>query len=64
MRLEIKDREAANCQLPVMAKPTIKVTAMAMSLQVMDFASERRLETAGPRGLELFGDKLCNFVGV
>ena len=48
MRLEINDKEAANCQLPVMAKPTMKVTAMAISRQVMDLASERLLVTEGP----------------
>ena len=44
MKLEIRDSEAANCQLPVMANPTMKVTAMAISRQVMDLAMERLLE--------------------
>lgn len=48
MRFEIKDKEAANCQLPVIAYPTINVTAMAIRRQVMDFASERLLVTEGP----------------
>lgn len=43
MKLEIRDSEAANCQFPVMANPTMKVTAMAINLQVMDLASERLL---------------------
>lgn len=44
MKLEIREREAANCQLPVIAKPTMKVTATAMARQVMDLARERLLE--------------------
>lgn len=42
----------------------MKVTAMAISRQVIDLARERLLATAGPWALELFGDKFCNFVGV
>ena len=37
---------------------------MAISLQVMDFASERLLVTEGPWALELFCDKFGNFVGI
>lgn len=44
MKLEIRESEAANCQFPVMANPTMKVTAMAISRQVMDLAKERLLE--------------------
>ena len=43
MRFEINDNEAANCQLPVIKYPTMKVTAMAISRQVMDLARERLL---------------------
>jgi hypothetical protein len=56
MRLEIKESDAANCQLPVITNPTTKVTAMAISRQVMDLARERFLETAGVDLLELFGN--------
>jgi hypothetical protein len=64
MRLEISDREAANCQLPVITNPTIKVTAMAIRRQVMDLASERFLDTVGRDLLELFGNKFSNLIGV
>ena len=47
MRFEINDKEAANCQLPVMTYPTMNVTAMAISRQVMDLAKERLLVTVG-----------------
>jgi hypothetical protein len=43
MRFEIKDREAANCQLPVITYPTINVTAIAIRRQVMDLARDLRL---------------------
>lgn len=56
MRFEIKDKEAANCQLPVMTYPTTKVTAMAIRRQVIDFVRERRLLTKGALLLELFGN--------
>ena len=45
MRLEISESEAANCQLPVMANPTMNVTAIAIRRQVMDLARERLFET-------------------
>jgi hypothetical protein len=47
MRFEISDNEAANCQLPVITKPTMKVTAIAIRRQVMDLARERLLVTVG-----------------
>lgn len=43
MRFEINERDAANCQLPVIANPTINVTAIAIRRQVMDLARERLL---------------------
>ena len=52
----MSESDAANCQLPVITKPTMKVTAMAIRRQVIDLASERRFVTVKSEFLELFGN--------
>ena len=40
MAFEINVNDVANCQLPVMAKPTANVLITAIILQVMDLAAD------------------------